>query len=465
MKNFREFLLSEEEINYDVGNVNIFVARNINDAKQLLRKNRDFIDELNNKPNPKEYDTEEQRDLVAAAYIVLSKDPEEAANLGLKIDNSDEFGKEVKSLIIDPTRKTANSLHVKTPSMAQVKAYEKKSSASQTDEKPTPEKESAKTEEPKNDIADTEEEPELEEPKEKSTDANTSYDDDEYPNPNTVAKQIEQIQKDAIEKIETLRKENPNRTDAHVVDSAIEKIHHRLNKFAADARKQGPGFNVNPTRMSKIKASNNAKTLLAKAKSEASILQNTVLRKQLPSNLSLTAKRAVETGKSIINKGKEIANSRTAKNTAAAVGRGAKVAGEALKRAAKVAKPIVGRAAELGKEKIKQTMSNIEEKMNSKDIANYLSVEKANEYIDLLRNNKTEEAVKIAEEAKKAKTEALKQKRLDKVQSSVNKRNNKVLKNKATQNVKPSVKPQVKPVVKPTLALPPPQQPQLPPPQ
>lgn len=433
MKTFRDFYLGEQEINYDVNNVKTFIARNINDAKQLLRKNRDFVKEINNATNLKQFDTEEQRDLLSSAYMILQHDPEFASQIGLDIKDAEKFSKEIKSDIIDPTRKVANSLNIKTPSIAQVKSFEEKASeteknkAIETKEKPEEPTKEAPEDDEEETPEDNEETPEDDEEK---VHPDQDYDESEYPDPKKISKQIEAIRDKTRSEIEQLRKENPDRLDASVVDRRLKQLDSRLNKLADDARRQETAYKVNPTRMSKIRASNKAKTALEKAKAESSVLKNTTIRKQLPSRLERTGQRVAEVGKKAYEKGKELAQSRTAKNIKDVAGRVLKNVGSATKR-----------AAEIGKKEAQRTITNVKQNISSKEITDFLGLDKANEYIDLLKQGKTDEANKIAAQAKEAKNKAYENQRLNRLKSSALKRENQALKSQSLgrNNVKSAV--------------------------
>jgi len=416
MKSFKEYLIEQEKINYDVANVTALRKHNLDVAKNLLKKNKDFIDDFNNAENINQYDTEEQRDLAVAAYIVSKEDPEFAKKIGLDPTNPDTLNKEIKNDFIDSTRHTAVKLGINNPTIKQIKGSTTEPSdqtQGQEKEQKAEPKVEPKTTEPEDktqDQNDNEEQDQEPEPQKKDTeDKGPTIDTEKFPNPENIAKEIDDQRKQAEEQIKQYAKDNPDQTDQRVIDNAIKRLNTRLDKLKNDAQKQITPYSVNPTRISKVRASTKAQNALDKARTEAKILTNNVVRKQLPSRLSRTAKRIGEVGQSAGQKIKQVAQSRTAKNIGAAA----------------------GRAATLGKEAAGRAIKNIQQSSSAKQIAQYLGQDRANEYINYLRNNENEKAQALAQEAKKAREAAQKEQRLNRMSQRVSSEQNKTLRQAA----------------------------------
>lgn len=427
MKSFKDFYLAEQEIDYNVNNSTTLARRNLDVAKSLLQKNKEFVDYINNNAEDiEELDTEEQRDLATAAWIVVKKDPEFAREIGLEIKEPEIFQDSVKNEIIDPTRIAANKLQKKNPTIKEAQSGGESTAEPEKKEAPKSEpKAPAKQETPAKPNEPEEDEPagdELDqaiagkdEPAESGR-TGTGVDKEKFPEPAKIAKEIEDIKSKTIEDLEQIRDTAKNREKVASVDRQIKKVSSRLDKLINDAERAQKAYTVSPTRSSQLRGSTKAKQALNKAETESKVAINNAGRKQLDSAITRGAKRVKEAGEAVGKGIKKVADSRAVQTSK-----------EALKRGAEVAAPAIKRGASLAKEKIGQATSRVKENMQARSITDSLGAEKAKQYAEALRVGDTTTANKIAAEAARKKQEEAKTARAQRMSNKATQRENQAL--------------------------------------
>lgn len=380
MISFRDYYLAEEEMNYHVGSSRIFVNQNLSTAKDLLRKNKEFVEQLSADQNISQYDTEEQRDLVTAAYTLLKKDKEAAKKLGLVIHNEETFMENTKKKIIDPVRRTSIELGIENPTMKQVKDYiegSDKKEEEEPKEKETPKKEETPETEEAPEKAETSTDDEEDEDDDDEEEAKSLVDDDKFPNPKKYARQIRELKDSKVEELNGLRKsEGATKEHAASIDRAIKNIETELTKLEREASGQIKGYEVYPTRSSMIKASTKGAIAFQKARTAVDTEINKAKRRELPSEVMIGLKRAQETGKKILDAGRK----------------GLDAPG------VKKARDAVGRAAKVGGDKARAVYDRFRERSTVDALTKSYGADAAKKYVDLLRQGKGEEAKKYADE-------------------------------------------------------------------
>lgn len=432
MKTFKQYLKEAQQINYDLHDSRVIRGskENIAAARDILKDQKEMIPDINNATNVSQFDTEEQRDAVVAAYILMNKQPEYAQQIGIDIQNPKNFEMMVKDEIINPTRIAAKETGKKNPTIEEVKnvgqpkptekeiASDEKESAdlraaagktATPEEKPEPESE---PQEPTD-----AEEPEVqdEEPSKETTDTTETPAD--YMAPKKAVAEIEAIRKAAEEEIRSQGKENPTREQQATIDRLVNNLNSTIDKYKKTAAKADSGYSVNPTRMSKMKASVTAMNALDKARSQAALLKNKATRKQLESGAVRMVKRGKETIQSGINKVKKIADTKAYKDTKAALKRGAEVAAPSIKRGLEQAKAATGRV-----------LTNINQNTTAKMIGQELGTERAQEYIEYLRNGDNAKAEALSAQAAKQRQAKQSEARYNRMDSRVKSREDKALK-------------------------------------
>ena len=430
MKSFKEYLAEAEKINYDFVNITSLRKRNIRAAREILKNNKEIIQDINNAESIGQFDTEDQRDAVVSAYIIDKEQPEYADSIGLKISNPKNFGMKVKDEIIDPTRHKAQEIGVKNPTISQVKEAPK-GDAKETEEPEDKEREELASragpsvpEEPETEETPEEPESAKEEP-EKSDEGDTPassskkpyIDKEDFPDPVGISKQIETLKKDTLEKI------NQELEDKDLTREKIASLHRvrdglstKLNALSNKARKQSSGYSDFPTSSSMRKASTAAKLALNTAETAAQIATSKIERKQLDAAPTRMVKRVAELGQKAGEKLKQAAQSRPAQVLKAEGGRLLKKTGVAAKR-----------GFEKAKEATERVVGRIEQNTTAKVIGQELGSAKAQEYIGHLKNNEEEKAEALMTQAYKVRNEKSRQQKFDKMDKSTDARETRAL--------------------------------------
>ena len=397
MKTFKEYLKEAQQINYDLHDIRVIRKRNIEAARDILQNNKDIIPDINNAKNVSQFDTEEQRDAVVAAYILNTEQPEYAKQIGIDIQNPKNFDMMVKDEIIDPTRTAAKETGKKNPSMQEVKAagqpkttekeQETETEAPRTAEKAeTPEEPTEAPEQPTEEPDD--EEPDDSEDGEEKFGPGDTLDKEEYPAPKSIVKEIDKLRADTINKIKEKLPEDPTREQKATLDRLVTALNKKLDGFRKTADAADRGYSVNPTPMSMRRASTKASDALSRARTEATKYSDKAVTKQLSSGVTRMLKRGVEVGKKVVDKAKQAAQSRPAQILKQEGGRALKQTGAAIKRGAEVTKAATERA-----------VSNITQNTTAKMISQELGTKRAQEYIGYLRNGEEEKAEALASQA------------------------------------------------------------------
>lgn len=431
---------SENEIDYYQRDVVQIAKQNFSKAKKMLKKNPEFVEELNDVHNSKEglnqfLKTKQQRDLLISAYILSrNKDEKHAQDVGLELQDPEMFNK-ISKRILDNTRKTAVALKNSTPSIEQVKELRdeefsdeaiEKIKAEKEREDPEDEEEPSGEEEPDdNEGPDDEEEPgeeehdtsfppkedeqetkerEEEKPKKKES---PIVDKKEYPSPKKVAKDIEELKKRTIESIENTisKSKDPTKEELASAERAKEKIRKELDSYIKKAEGKEKGYSIDPTRRSAMNASVAAKKFYNDAERMASKFSTRFERSLLPGAAKRTAMKAKEGIGKVASGVKDVATDRKVKATGRALKRAGQAAAPAIKRGAKAAGEAVGRAT-----------SRVKENIAANTIGKVLGKEKRKQYADLLRANKPEEAQKIYQQAQNKSAEEKQNKRFDRLE-------------------------------------------------
>lgn len=397
--------------------------------------------------------TEEQRDLLVAAWIVANSGDEALMNkYNIEIDETDVFNDEMRK-IVSQTREAAVRLNKKSPSPEEVKKYRDKkergedmeddeeegSEDSEDSEKDSEDSEDSEKDSeevdasfpPKDDDEESDEEDEGEDeedepkPKKKSV-----VDEKKFPSPKSMAEKIESEKEENLNKIDDLynKIKEPTKSQKSAADNAKDKLSKSLDKLIQKTEGFQKGYENHPTSNSAMRASTNAKKAYSDAKREINNIVSKFERSQMPS----FAGRQVTKGKEAIA---------GAKNLVTKAGK---------TRAALTAKDAAKRGIAASKEKIKSVQQKAQENKQINTVGNFLGKEVRNKYVEAIQDGNEKAKKEIEQQLEQARQkqkqgkeageknrqERLRQERLEKMKES-----NQALKNYLEERKDPTIKP------------------------
>jgi len=189
--------------------------------------------------------------------------------------------------------------------------------------------------------------------------------------PKDIANKIIDIKKDTVDRLESLKTASSNVRKIRIIDKQIEKIERDLNKFSKSANKAQKGYEVFPTRASKLKAMTKAKIALNNAETTAKIASNEAKRRQLLGTVGRGVQRARGAIARTKKFGQKIISKPIIQKAKEAVKRKIKMVGSEVKETGKEIKAGAERA-----------VSKIIDNRDVKFIAKYLGLDAAKKYLD-----------------------------------------------------------------------------------
>jgi hypothetical protein len=417
-KNFK--MLNERkswELQYDFAKLDDFRKENLAPTKDNLQKNEkeekitDAIQKSSDLKNLfTEYEeNEELFDLLTSIWIVFDQNDEELIekyNLN-RFQNRDLFMKRMRDRIRyartvalekrtsrpDPKEVIAARTEKKSP--LERREREKKREEKSPDEEPSDEEKPVEKS-PDEKSPDKEKPSTEEKPAEKSV-----VDAQDFPSPKKQSDNLANFKDSKLQEIENVFSniKEPTKEQEAKYNKTKSKIEKIFSEQTEKIEKQQIGYSVSPTRSSAMKASTNAKKLFNDANRKISDEVSNFKISFMPGRLQRGAMRVGDAGRAVGKVAKKAAGSRAATLSREAM----KSAVEKGKEVAKSGAEKAGEAARAGVAKTKEAVragAAAKQNIAANTIEKVLGKEKRDEFVNLLRAGKTEEAAKINQEAK-----------------------------------------------------------------